>query len=154
MDGVSVLGVTQDMTFLGGERSTLGAYIADAASRFGFTVVPDAHPEQGFFYRSDHFNFARIGVPSLSLRHGRHFEGHEPEWGEAQWKDYRDSRYHRPSDEYDPDWDLTGAEQTARIAFYLAYRISESAELPAWNPGDEFAAARARALDGMAAASN
>ena len=154
MDGVSVLGVTQDMTFLGGERSTLGSLIADAASRFDFEVVPDAHPEQGFFYRSDHFNFAKIGVPSISIRHGQHFEGHEPEWGEVQWKEYRDSRYHRPSDEYDSDWDLDGAEQTARIAFYLAYRISESSQLPAWNAGDEFAAARARALDGMAGASN
>jgi Zn-dependent M28 family amino/carboxypeptidase len=146
LDGVSVLGISKDMTFLGGERSTLKALIDDAAREFGFTVSPDAHPEQGSFYRSDHFNFARIGVPAVSVEHGELFEGKDPAWGAAQWNEYNTRRYHRPSDHYDPEWDLEGAEKTAQIVFYLAYRAAAVDTMPSWNPGDEFAAAREAAL--------
>lgn len=146
LDGVSVLGATKDMTFLGGDRSTLKEYIAEAAKEFGFSVTPDAHPEQGFFYRSDHFNFAKIGVPSVSIEHGQTFDGKDPGWGEQQWKEYNDKRYHRPSDEYQQGWDLAGAEKTAMIVFYLAYRVSGADAMPSWNSGDEFAAAREAAL--------
>ena len=146
LDGVSVLGVTKDMTFLGGDRSTLNEYVMDAAIRFDIDIKPDSHPEQGFFYRSDHFNFAKVGVPALSIRHGQTYEGRDAEWGEQQWQDYRKNRYHQPGDEYRPGWDLKGAEQTAKIAFYLAYRVADADTMPAWNVGDEFAAARAEAL--------
>jgi Zn-dependent M28 family amino/carboxypeptidase len=146
LDGVSVLGISKDMTFLGGERSTLKGLIDEAAREFGFTVAPDSHPEQGSFYRSDHFNFARIGVPAVSVEHGETFEGKDPAWGAAQWQAYNTTRYHRPSDQYDPEWDLEGAEKTAQIVFYLAYRAASADTMPAWNPGDEFAAAREAAL--------
>ncbi|HKY32244.1 MAG TPA: M20/M25/M40 family metallo-hydrolase [Candidatus Polarisedimenticolia bacterium] len=146
LDGASVLGITEDMTFLGGERSSLKALIEDAAREFSFRVSPDARPEQGSFYRSDHFNFAKIGVPAVSVKHGQSFQGKDPAWGEAQWKEYNEKRYHRPSDEYDPGWDLEGAEKTAQVLFYLAYRAATMEALPAWNPGDEFASAREAAL--------
>jgi Zn-dependent M28 family amino/carboxypeptidase len=142
LDGVTVLGVSKDMSFLGGERSTLKALIDDAAREFDFTVSPDAHPEQGSFYRSDHFNFAKIGVPAVSIEHGQLFEGHDAAWGKARWEEYQEKRYHRPSDEFDASWDMKGAEKTAMIAFYLAYRAANADALPSWNPGDEFAAAR------------
>lgn len=153
LDGVSVLGVPKDMTFLGGERSTLKVYINDAAALFGFTVSPDAHPEQGSFYRSDHFNFAKIGVPAVSIEHGQLFEGHDAAWGEAKWKEYQENKYHRPADEFDPTWDLDGAEKTAMIAFYLTYRAANDDRLPSWNPGDEFAAAREASLRAAGAGS-
>ncbi len=146
LDGVAVLGATRDMTFLGGDRSTLRRIIDEAATFFDIRIEPDAHPEQGFFYRSDHFNFAKIGVPSISMRHGQDYEGYGPEWGEEQWQRYRRERYHQPSDEYDPEWNLDGAERTAQIAFFLAYRIATEPGMPQWNEGDEFAAARREAL--------
>jgi Zn-dependent M28 family amino/carboxypeptidase len=146
LDGVSVLGISKDMTFLGGDRSSLRVLIDDAAKEFGFVVAPDAHPEQGSFYRSDHFNFARIGVPAVSVEHGQLFEGKDPAWGESQWKEYNTTRYHRPSDQYDPGWDLEGAERTAQIVFYLAYRAANSDTMPVWNTGDEFSGAREAAL--------
>jgi Zn-dependent M28 family amino/carboxypeptidase len=146
LDGVSVLGVSKDMTFLGGERSTLKGYIEDAAREFDFTISPDAHPEQGSFFRSDHFSFAKIGVPAVSIEHGQVYEGHDVAWGEARWKEYQETKYHRPADEFDPAWDMKGAERTAMIAFYLAYRVANADALPAWNPGEDFAAARAAAL--------
>ena len=146
LDGVSVLGVSKDMTFLGGDRSSLKTLIEDAARGFGFTIAPDAHPEQGSFYRSDHFNFAKIGVPAVSIEHGETFEGKDPAWGSQQWKEYNEARYHRPSDEYQADWDLSGAEKTSMIAFYLAYRAATADQMPTWNAGDEFAAAREKAL--------
>jgi len=150
LDGVSVLGASKDMIFLGGERSSLKAIIEDAARGFGFTIAPDSHPEQGSFYRSDHFNFARIGVPAISIKHGESFEGKDPAWGSQQWKEYNEKRYHRPSDEYQADWDLAGAEKTAMISFYLAYRAAMSDQMPAWNAGDEFAGVREKALKAAA----
>ncbi len=146
LDGVSVLGVPENMSFLGGDRSSLKNDISAASRAFGFEVSPDPHPEQGSFYRSDHLSFARIGVPSVSIEHGEHFAGKAPEWGEQQWKEYNETRYHKPSDEYQPGWDLDGAEMTARITFYLAYRVATEDALPAWNAGDEFEAARKAAL--------
>ncbi|MFQ5701606.1 MAG: peptidase M28, partial [Acidobacteriota bacterium] len=98
-------------------------------------------------------NFAKIGVPAVSVRHGRHFKGHDIAWGEKQWQEYRDTRYHRPSDEYRPDWNLEGAEQTGKIVFYLAYRVAMADGMPSWNEGDEFAPARRKALDQARAAS-
>ncbi len=152
LDGVSVLGATRDMTFLGGERSTLKGYLEDAARHFGFTIAPDAHPEQGSFYRSDHFNFARIGVPSVSIEHGLLFEGREADWGEKEWVVYNETRYHRPSDEYRPTWDLKGAERTAQVTFYLVYRVATADSMPAWIAGDQFEAARREALQAASAA--
>ncbi len=146
LDGVSVMGVTEDMIMLGGERSSLEGIIAEAAEKFGFQVKPDAHPEQGFYYRSDHFNFAKIGVPSVSIEHGMTFAGKEPGWGEAMWKQYNETKYHRPSDEYDAGWDLDGAEKTAKITFYMAYRAAMDDAMPVWKPGDEFESIRLEAL--------
>jgi len=153
LDGVSVLGPSKDMSFLGGERSGLKQYLEDASKEFGFTIIPDPHPEQGSFYRSDHFNFAKIGVPAVSVEHGTQFEGHDPAWGQAQWKEYNEKRYHRQSDEYQSSWDLEGAQKTAMVVFYLAYRVASADAMPSWNPGDEFAAARESAMKSAGIAS-
>ena len=105
-------------------------------------MVPDQHPEQGSFYRSDQFNFAKVGIPAFSLDPGLDYVGKPPGYGEKMWKEYEDNRYHRPKDEYDPAFDLSGSAATARIALYVGYSVAETAAMPRWNPGDEFAAAR------------
>ena len=142
MDGTPVWGQPRDFTFLGADRSSLGQVAADASRALGFKVVPDQHPEQGSFYRSDQFNFAKVGIPAFSLDPGLDYVGKPPGYGEKMWKEYEDNRYHRPKDEYDPAFDLSGSAATARIALYVGYSVAETAAMPRWNPGDEFAAAR------------
>ena len=146
LDGTPVWGQPRDFTFLGADRSSLRAAVEEAAGILGFRVVPDQHPEQGSFYRSDQFNFARAGVPAFSLDPGLDYIGKPPGWGADKWKEYEEKRYHRPKDEYDPAFDLSGSAAAARIALMIGWRVAQSDALPAWNKGDEFEAARLAAL--------
>jgi Zn-dependent M28 family amino/carboxypeptidase len=146
MDGTPVWGQPRDFTFLGADRSTLGAIVKDASAALGFSVVADPHPEQGSFYRSDQFNLAKVGVPAFSLDPGLDYIGKPAGWGEKMWQEYEDTRYHRPKDEYDPSFDLSGSAATSRIALYVGWRVSQADALPQWNQGDEFAAARDSAV--------
>ncbi len=142
MDGTPVLGQPRDFTFLGADRSTLRTVIGEAATALGFTVVADPHPEQGSFYRSDQFNFAKVGIPAFSIDPGLDYIGKPPGYGEKMWEEYEEKRYHRPKDEYDPGFDLSGSAATARIAFYIGDRVAQAPAMPRWNPGDEFEAVR------------
>jgi Zn-dependent M28 family amino/carboxypeptidase len=151
LDGTPVWGEPRDFTFLGADRSTLRAHVDEAARILGFAVVPDQHPEQGSFYRSDQFHFARAGVPAFSLDPGLDYIGRPPGWGAAKWKEYEEQRYHRPKDEYDASFDLSGSAAAARIAFLIGWRVAQADAMPVWNPGDEFEAARAAALRAAAA---
>ncbi len=146
MDGTPVWGQPAEFTFLGGDRSTLRAVIDEASRSLGFKVAPDQHPEQGSFYRSDQFNFAKVGIPAFSLDPGMEYVGKPKGFGEQMWQDYEEKRYHRPKDEYDPSFDLSGSAQSARIALYVGYRVAQADAQPQWNKGDEFAAARTAAL--------
>ncbi len=146
LDGMPVRGEPRDFTLLGADRSSLAAVVQEAARVLKFTPTADAHPEQGFFYRSDQFNFARAGVPAFSLEAGLDFIGKPTGWGEQQYEEYRQKRYHRPGDEYDPAFDLSGAAAAARIAFYIGHQVAAADDIPAWNKGDEFEAARIRSL--------
>ncbi len=150
MDGTPVWGQPRDFTFLGADRSTLRAVVDEASRALDFRPVPDHHPEQGSFYRSDQFNFAKVGIPAFSLDPGQDYLGKPAGYGEKIWNEYEEKRYHRPKDEYDPAFDLSGSAQTARIALYVGYRVASTDAMPQWNPGDEFAAARASALDAAA----
>lgn len=142
LDVVSVLGETESFTLLGAERSTLEQMAERAAAKLKFKIVPDENPEQGFFYRSDQFNFAKAGIPAIGLKPGLDYKGRPKEWGRQQFLEYRDKRYHRPGDEYQPDWDLSGAAQIGRIAMLIGWYAAESDQMPAWKPGDEFAKGR------------
>jgi Zn-dependent M28 family amino/carboxypeptidase len=142
MDGLPVDGAPRDYTFLGSERSTLKDLVRDAARVLDFDVIPDPHPDQGSFFRSDQFNFARAGVPAMSIDPGVNYKGKPAGWGEAAWKDYEQKRYHRPTDAYDEGFDLSGMKDVVRIALYLGWRIAETDTPPALDPGDEFAPAR------------
>jgi Zn-dependent M28 family amino/carboxypeptidase len=143
MDGLPVWGQPHDYNFMGGDRSTLRSVIGDAARALDFEVISDPHPDQGSFYRSDQFNFARAGVPAFGIHPGVRYLGKPEGWGEAKWKEYEAKQYHRPKDEYDPAFDLSGMAQVARIATYVGWRVAETSVPPEWNEGDEFAAARA-----------
>lgn len=139
LDSMNVLGVTHDFIPLGAERSTLKAVAEAVARERGMRVSPDARPEQGSFYRSDHFPFAKVGVPSISLKEGNDYVGHSKEWGEEQFKAYNTAHYHQPSDEYSDTWDFRGMLQEAEIAMAIGRRIADMDQMPRFNPGDEFA---------------
>ncbi|HET6201484.1 MAG TPA: M28 family peptidase [Planctomycetota bacterium] len=139
LDGVAVDGEPTEYFANGYERSTLRGAVERTARGLGVNLVPDPHPEQGFFYRSDHFNFARGHVPAVSISPGLAFAGKPEGWGEERFQDYRKNRYHRPGDEFDPRWDLEGLKKTARFAFVLGALIADDARMPVYVPGDEFA---------------
>ncbi len=142
IDGIQVAGKALEYTFLGSDKTTLGGVIAWAEQEYQFTNVPDPEPGQGSYYRSDHFNFAKVGVPAVSIDQGDLFEGQDPAWGKKVWEDYNENRYHRPSDEYDPDWDFSGLVKLAHITGAIGWIIASDPKLPSWQPGDEFLAAR------------
>jgi Zn-dependent M28 family amino/carboxypeptidase len=139
---MNVLGVTQDFIPLGAERSSLKAVVEAVARERGLRVSPDARPEQGSFFRSDHFPFAKVGVPSISLKEGNEYVGHTKEWGEEQFRAYNNAHYHQPSDEFRDSWDFRGMIQEAEIALAIGTQIANSPEKPKFNDGDEFAKKR------------
>ena len=137
LDVTNVRGVTRDIGALGLDRSTLGPVFAAAAQTESLTVQsqPDV---RGSFFRSDHFPFARAGVPALSIKPGVDFVGRANGWGEAQEGIYNEQRYHQPSDEYQPTFRYDGMAQQVRVTVRLARAIANGPELPRWLPGSEF----------------
>ena len=144
LDSLNVLGRTHDFIPLGAERSSLKAVVEAVARERGLRVSPDARPEQGSFYRSDHFPFARVGVPSISLKEGNDYVGRSKEWATEQFRAYNTAHYHQPSDEYRESWDLRGLLQETEIAIAIGRRISDMDQMPRFNPDDEFAKAQRR----------
>lgn len=142
LDSMNVLGPTSDFVPLGANRSTLEAVVETVARERSMTVTPDPRPEQGSFYRSDHFPFAKVGVPSISLKEGSSYVGHTKQWGEEQFKAYNTAHYHQPSDEYSDTWNFQGIAQEAEIALDIGRRIADLQEMPRFNPNDEFAKAQ------------
>ncbi len=151
VDGISSLGETNDFVFLGADRSPqLNRMAATAAKHLEFTIKPDPHPEKGHYYRSDHFNFARLGIPSISVKNGNDYKNQPPGWGEERYQEYLDTKYHRPSDQVDDTWNFEALAKTAGVAWYLGYLAATDEELPMWNEGDEFASERKEALAELA----
>lgn len=138
LDSMNVLGRTHDFIPLGAERSSLQAVVEAVARERGMRVTPDARPEQGSYFRSDHFPFARVGVPSISLKEGSDFVGRSKEWGEEQFRAYNTAHYHQPSDEFRDSWDFSGMLQEGEIAMAIGRRISDMPQMPSFNQGDEF----------------
>lgn len=141
IDGVNFFGKTSDFSALGAERSTMDAVINDAAKERNFTVEGDTRPEQGFFFRSDHFPFAKVGVPAISLRHGDNFI--TPLTGEADafFKDYSAKYYHQVSDEFHDWWDMSAMIQEAELGMAIGVKLANLPALPRYKDTDEFAAA-------------
>jgi len=142
MDGLNTFGPTRDITVVGLGNSSLDDYLTEAAGARGRTVRPDPEPEKGFFYRSDHFNFARQGVPALYTDAGiDHVEGGE-EYGRRMREEYTADRYHKPADEFEESWDLDGAVEDLRLLFEVGYRLARESTWPTWREGNEFKARR------------
>jgi Zn-dependent M28 family amino/carboxypeptidase len=141
-DALAPIGEPEEVEVTGADRTTFYPTVESLAKNLGLTIRPDAHPEAGHYYRSDHFSMARVGVPSFSVGEGLKFKGHDEAWGEAQAKDYVDHHYHQPSDEYRADMDFTGLAAMARFGFLLGQFAEMAPELQGWQPGDEFEVAR------------
>ncbi len=141
IDGVNFFGKTKDFSALGAERSTLGAIVDEVARERKMIVEGDMRPEQGFFFRSDHFPFAKAGVPAVSLRHGDDFL--KPLAGEALnfFSNYNSKYYHQPSDQYYDWWDAGSMVQNAELGLAIALKIANSPTLPRYKDTDEFSAA-------------
>ncbi len=146
IDGVNQWGKTSDIVVIGLGNSTLDDDLRNVATAAGRTVVADPEPEKGFFYRSDHFEFAKEGVPALYTDAGVDYIGKPAGYGQAKRNEYTNNDYHKPSDEVKPDWDLSGAVDDIRLLFQVGYRVAQTAKWPQWNPGTEFKARRDSSL--------
>jgi Zn-dependent M28 family amino/carboxypeptidase len=144
VDGINYLGPTRDIVLLGAERSTLGPMAEATAKERTRVVGADQHPERGYFFRSDHFPFAKAGVPALSISEPREFTGSNAADLRKKQEAYNTTDYHQPSDEFDPSWDFSGAIEDMKLLAQLAWRIAAEQEMPRYNEGDQFANARKR----------
>ncbi|HUQ53982.1 MAG TPA: M28 family peptidase [Gammaproteobacteria bacterium] len=146
-DSANIWGETRDITYLGFGKSSLDAVAQDVAAYQGRTVLGDQFPDRGYYYRSDQFNFAKIGVPAFYLRGGTDFAGRPAGWGAEQLERYEARDYHQPSDELTPEWSFAGIVQDARFGFHAGLLVANDDALPQWNAGNEFEAARRAALE-------
>ena len=145
-DGGNIWGRAKDVSYIGLGKSSLDGVLKAAAARQGRTVVGDEFPDRGSFYRSDQFNFAKIGVPALYFHGGNEFRGRPAGWGKEQTDEYIAKHYHQPSDQWSPDWNFDGMIEDARLGLAVGYQIAQTTQLPTWKAGDEFEAARKKAL--------
>ena len=135
-----------DITFVGFGKSSADQVVTDAAAHQGRVVKPDQYPDRGFFYRSDQFNFAKIGVPAIYLKPGVDFL---EDFGDAEVtpvEHYENVQYHQPSDEISDAWDFGGLVDDTLVGFGAGLQIATANDKPAWYPGDEFEAARLESL--------
>lgn len=146
VDGLNIWGRTTDLGYIGLGRSSLDDVVTAVARAQGRQVTGDDRPDKGGFYRSDQFNFAKIGVPAIYLKAGVRHPGHDAAWGRALHEKYNDERYHQPSDQIDATWNLDGAVEDVQLMTVALMRIADAPKPPEWRHGDEFEAARLKAL--------
>jgi Zn-dependent M28 family amino/carboxypeptidase len=142
MDVLNTWGKTQDLTVIGLGNSTLDDTAAEVLKAHDRTVTPDPEPEKGSFYRSDHFEFAKQGVPAFEPDSGINYIGKPADYGTKKRDYYTANDYHKPSDEVKPDWDLSGAVEDLRVFFEMGYNVAQGDKDPEWKPGNEFKAKR------------
>ena len=150
IDGGNIFGRTRDATLISMGKSSLDAVAEQVAHSQGRVLKGDQFPDRGYYYRSDQFSFARIGVPALFFDAGTDFIGRPAGWGRRQIEEWELKRYHQPSDKLDGSWNFDGMIEDARLDMLSAWLIAEARAMPTWNPGDEFEAARRRALAAVA----
>jgi len=143
-DAVMPLGAPEEVEVTGAERTTFYPAVETTAKEFRLAIRPDALPEAGHYYRSDHFSLARAGIPAFSITEGMKYKGHAEAWGLEQERDYLEKHYHQPSDEYHPEMDFVGDSAMARFGFALGWEAASLPNLIGWQKGDEFEAARAK----------
>ena len=144
MDELLAFGPMRDLTITGYGQSELDEYARAAAKEQNRYVIPYQHPETGSFYRSDHFSFAKVGVPALYAKGEFESRLHGKAFAEKQRKDFEANNYHQPSDQYDPAWDLRGAAQDARLLFRIGQKLASETTFPKWKAGSEFKAIRTK----------
>ncbi|WP_020532051.1 M28 family metallopeptidase [Flexithrix dorotheae] len=143
MDAMNHLGRMKDFTIIGYGQSELEDVAEEFAKKQGRYIVPDEHPGAGYFFRSDHFNFAKIGIPALYGKGGLDHIEKGKEWGEAQYQEHRAKNYHRPSDEFTMDvWDNSGIMEDTQLLFEVGLKIANDGSYPKWKEGSEFKAIR------------
>ncbi len=148
MDVINLWGRTRDIVSVGLGNTTLDDVLAEAAKGQDRTIGGDPEPEKGMFYRSDHFEFAKQGVPALNAKSGIDFIGKPPGYGQARRDEYTQKDYHKVTDEVKPDWDLSGAVQDMQLLMTVGYRVAQGDRYPEWKPGTEFKARREAMLKG------
>lgn len=146
IDGLNIWGRTKDVAFIGLGKSSLDSTVKELAAMQHRVVKPDELPDRGFFYRSDQFNFARIGVPAAYFHGGLEFIGKPEGWGKKVREEWEATHYHQPSDELQDTWNFDGAIEDVQLYFYLGEKVANADKMPEWNKGDEFEQARKRAL--------
>jgi Zn-dependent M28 family amino/carboxypeptidase len=148
IDVVNPYGRTKDITVIGLGNSTLDDVLREAAATQNRVLRPDPEPEKGLYYRSDHFNFAKQGVPALDTDSGIDYINKPAGYGTKKREEYTANDYHKPSDEVKPDWDLSGAIEDAQLLFMVGFKVANTAKYPEWSPGTEFKAIRDAMLKG------
>jgi len=146
IDGGNIFGRTRDATSIALGKSSLDEIAARVAATQGRVVKGDQFPDRGYYYRSDQFSFARIGVPALFFDDGTDFIGRPPNWGREQIEQWELKKYHQPSDRLEGSWNFDGMIEDAQLAMLSAWLVAQADAMPSWKPGDEFEAARKRAL--------
>ncbi len=139
-DALYPFGRTKDVVVTGAERTTVWPTVQNVAKRFGLEITPDARPEQGSYYRSDHFSLARVGIPAFSVKMGNELRAGGA--GDDFFMEFNAKKYHQPSDEYSADWDFSGMEEMARFGMVIGLEVANQDALPTWNAGDEFLSVR------------
>lgn len=146
-DDLPPLGAPEEVSVSGAERTNFYRIVQSTAKDFRLAIRPDAHPEAGHYYRSDHFSLARVGIPSFSINEGVKYKGHDEAWGLQQEREYNEKHYHQPSDEYRPEADFVGDATMARFGFILGWQAASLPRVVSWQKGDEFEAARRKSAE-------
>lgn len=145
IDAMEASGMTKDIVVVGYGQSELEDYLIEAAKKQERVVAKDPNPSAGSYFRSDHFNFAKVGIPALYTGNGINNVKHGEAWGKAQQEDYTKNRYHAPADNFEPaKWDFSGMVADLRLLFEVGYRLSNESTFPGWKEGSEFKAIRAK----------
>ncbi len=149
IDGINILGKTRDVVVIGKGKSDMDNIVQRLATWQNRVVLGDQFPDRGYYYRSDQFSLAKIGVPGVYLSSGVQVIGKPDDWGKEQLREWTENIYHQTSDEYQENWNLQGAVEDAKLLFFVGMQAANQAAMPAWLPGDEFEAARAAAIQAL-----
>jgi Zn-dependent M28 family amino/carboxypeptidase len=142
MDGINAFGKTKDIMIIGQGQNEIEDYVTDIAKTQGRCISKEEHLEAGHYYRSDHFNFAKVGVPALDFSGGTDFIGKEKDYGKKLSEDYTANRYHKPADEFDASWTFDGGIMDIQMLFLVGKKIANETTFPTWKNGSEFKAIR------------
>jgi Zn-dependent M28 family amino/carboxypeptidase len=145
-DAFHPVGEPADVVVAGAERSTVWPLVQAVAKRMNLKISPDPRPEQGLYFRSDHFPLARVGIPAFSVKQGNEFAAKPAGYGEQVFREFNAKHYHQPSDEFREEWDFSGLETMARFGLLIGIEVANQEQLPTWNPGDEYRQIRQQSM--------